>query len=382
MSLSVTIAIPVLMIGGTEMQTLSLVRVLLSAGYQVTVCCYYDYDPAMVSEIETTGAHVVLMGLRRSDGIWHLHKNLKSVFKKLKTEIVHVQYIAPGLIPIITAKLANVPTIFATVHQPGRTYGLKEKILLRLAACLCTAFFCVSMSAEESWFGNSNEWDPRNAGKARKHYTIYNTVDVSRIVQTVNSVDCSRLRRSLGLDNGPVVGVVGRLRKEKGHSVLLKAMVDVFRAYPNANLLVVGDGPDRDKLEKQAQNMGIAKQVRWLGRKRAGEVFRLYAIMDVLAIPSLFEGFGLSAAEAMAAGIPVVASNIDGLREVIEEGVSGYLVPLGDSHGLTSAILKLLENPRQATAMGARGRDRVRARFSLARFADATITAYRYFNDR
>jgi len=137
-------------------QVLSVINVLVLGGYCVTVCCYYDYDEMMVAEMRATGARVILMGLRRSDGLFHLIEKLRTLFKQEKTDIVHVQYLAPGLIPIIAARTAGISTIFATVHIAGSVaYGWREKLLLRIAARLCTAFFCISKGVEKFWFGNS-----------------------------------------------------------------------------------------------------------------------------------------------------------------------------------------------------------------------------------
>ena len=132
-----------LLVGGTEIQTFNLVKVLVSEGYHVSVSCYYEYDETMVSTFRSAGAKVILMELERSDGMLSLFCKLRVLFKEIKPDIVHVQYVAPGLVPILAAKLGGIRAIFATVHQPGRPYGMKAKLLLRLGACLSTAFFCV-----------------------------------------------------------------------------------------------------------------------------------------------------------------------------------------------------------------------------------------------
>lgn len=376
---NVLICTPVLLIGGTEIQTLNLTKVLLSVGYNVTILCYYEYDDTMVSAFRSTGAGVILMGLKRLDGFLHLFRKLRLILIKLRPAVVHVQYIAPGLIPIIAARLSGLRTVFGTVHQPSRVYGMKAKLLLRLGALLCTAFFCVSTSAEESWFGNSELFDPRHINRRRKHFTIYNAVDVPAVTQVVDSTDREHLRESLGLKGRPVIGVVGRLRSEKGHSVLLNAMTDVIEAIPDVMLLIVGNGPDRELLEKRTELWGIAENVIWMGSKEPSEVFELYAVMDVVAVPSLFEGFGLAAAEAMAARRPVVASDVDGLREVVEDGVSGCLVPAGDSRAMAEGLMDLLSNASKAQAMGEAGRKRIEQNFSIERFSESILAAYHYF---
>lgn len=375
MSRSVIIAIPVLLVGGTETQTLNLVKTLANNGYLVKVCCYYEHEASMVAAMETAGTRLVLLDLDRSAGLWHLLGKLRQFFFEERPDIVHVQYIAPGLIPILAARLAQVPTIFATVHQPGRTYGWKAKLMLRSAARLCTEFFCISQAVEKSWFGTSALFDPLQTTR-RKHWTIYNAVDVERISRIVAATHQTALRADLDLANRPLIGVVGRLRWEKGQSILIEAMATVVGQIPSALLLVVGDGPDREELQRQATQLGITDNVIWMGSKNTDEVFRLYSIMDVVAVPSIFEGFGLVAAEAMAAGLPVVGSAVDGLAEVIVDHETGRLVPSQDTGALGAALLELLESPETAVMMGNKGRKRAAEHFSLQRFSESTLAAY------
>ncbi|MGD1074625.1 MAG: glycosyltransferase, partial [Thermodesulfovibrionales bacterium] len=219
----VVIAIPVLFVGGTEIQTLDLVKVLKSGGYQVSVCCYYEYDDSMVQEIQAAGARAILMGLDRTDGLFHLARKLMGLFKELNPDIVHVQYIAPGLVPVVAARLSGISTVFATVHQPGHVYGRKAKLLVRVAARLCSAFFCNSRAVEESWFGDSALFTSEDLDERRRHFTVYNGVDIDQISEIVNAVDRNELKHSLGMGDNPVVGIVARLRSEKGHTILLAA---------------------------------------------------------------------------------------------------------------------------------------------------------------
>lgn len=378
----VVICTPVLLVGGTEIQTLNLVKVLLAEGYKVTVCCYYEYNENMVSSFQYIGARVVLMDLKRSNGLLYLIGKMGVFFRKARPDIVHVQYLAPGLVPIMAARLSGVQTIFATVHQSGRPHGLKAKMLLRLGSFLSIAFFSVSKAVEESWFGNAEVLNPQNISRKRKHFTIYNAVDSSIINQAVSSIDCNSIRKSLGLNGHPVIGIVGRLRSEKGHLILLDAMVEVAKVIPEVKLLVVGDGPDRAKLNERAKNLGIVDHILWLGEKEQSEVFNLYRVMDVVVVPSLFEGFGLTAAEAMAAGRPVVASAVDGLNEIVEDGVTGYLCSPGDKQSSAMSIIRLLSNSEKSNKMGEKGRKRVSDLFSFETFSRTWLAAYKELSNQ
>lgn len=371
----IVIGIPLLLVGGTEVQTLNLVETLVTAGYRVTVCCYYEHDSRMVSAMKGAGARIALLGLARSQGNWHLLKKLRRFFGEEAPELVHIQYISPGLVPIMAARWARVPRVVATVHQPGRTYGVKERGLLRMAATLCDTFFCNTLAVERSWFGSCALFEP--GGRNQGHCTIYNAVDAERIGSVVAAADRHFLREEIGVRHGSAVGVVGRLRWEKGQRILIEAMVEVVRQQPFAQLIVIGDGPDRAELEALAERMNLGANVLWLGQQEPEAVQRLYAALDLVVVPSFFEGFGLVAAEAMAAGLPVIASRVDGLVEVVDHGTTGLLVSPGDAAELAKAILYLLNNDRFRQQCSINAVERVKRSFSRGRFAEMTLTAHK-----
>lgn len=375
----ILIAIPVLLVGGTEVHTLALARTLQSAGARVRVCCYYEHAPAMVKALEELGVEVMLLRLERGTGFWHLFRVLRALFKRLRPSAVHVQYLAPGLIPVAAAKAAGVRTVFATVHQPGDSFGFRERLFFSVAAHLCTAFFCVSQAVERSWFGSSAIFSIETAALGRRHFTIYNGADAVRVEKISSRAAVGELRRSLGLSGRHVIGIVARLRAEKGHALLLDALPLVLKVVSDATLLVVGDGPDRGTLVAQAGALGVESHIVWAGERSPQEVLRLYCVMDVVAVPSQFEGFGLSAVEAMMAGRPVVGTRVGGLSELIEDGVTGYLISPDDSTAFAAALIGILGDPGAAIDMGARGRKRVSENFSSERFAESFVGAYRYF---
>ncbi len=188
--------------------------------------------------------------------------------------------------------------------------------------------------------------------------------------------DREAARKELGLDpRAPVAGVVGRLDPQKGHRHLLDAWPAVVRALPDARLVVVGDGVLRPALEEQARGRGVGGSVMFTGFRR--DVARLLAAMDVATLPSLHEGMPLTVIEAAAMALPVVATAVDGTPEVIEDGVSGLLVPAAHPAALARALLALLGDPDRARRMGRAGRQRMLDRFDLGRQVAATAAVYR-----
>ncbi len=369
----VLIAIPVLLTGGTEVQTLALARALRKNGCRVTVCCYHEHERSMVERFEALGAQVLLLERARGDGLLRLVLELRRVFREVRPDAIHVQYLAPGLAAVLAARLAGARRVIATVHAVHPSW--KARLLLRAASVLCDAFQCVSQAVEAHWFGSSRIPEPSAIREWRGHYTMYNCVDADHVDVAAARAGRDRVRKEFGLA-GPTIGVVGRLSPEKGHRYLLEAVPEILEHVPAARVLVVGDGALRQELVELASRLGIQEKVVWMGRRPHDEVLRLYAAMDILALPSLREGFGLVAAEAMALGIPVVASAVQGLEEVVLKETTGLLVPPGDSRQLAAAVVRVLKAPSVAERLGSAAEARVREHFSVDRFEKNVALAY------
>ena len=168
-----------------------------------------------------------------------------------------------------------------------------------------------------------------------------------------------RVRRELAIpDDAPVVGAIGRLNTQKGHAYLLEAAPRVLEAEPRAFFLIAGDGDLREPLRQQARALGLGERVRFVGHRT--DVPDLLGAIDVLAIPSLYEGTPLALFEAMAAGKAIVSSAVDGCAEVLEHGRTALLVPPRDATALACALSALLvhEDQRRALSEAARAASR------------------------
>ena len=184
------------------------------------------------------------------------------------------------------------------------------------------------------------------------------------------------VRKELGLDRAvPLVGVVGRLEPQKGHAYLLEAWPSVLAEFPDARLLIVGDGSLRSRLQTRAHELAVADRIIFAGFR--ADVPRVLDALDILALPSLYEGMPLTAIEASAMARPVVATAVDGTPEVIREARTGRLVPPADPGALSRAIRGILRDPLGAERMGRAGRDFVLDRFALDRQVASTARVYR-----
>jgi glycosyltransferase involved in cell wall biosynthesis len=371
----VIVCIPCLLLGGSELATLSFVKALIRDGYDVTVCCYHEHDATMVARFEQAGAKVVLLDLSRR-GLRHVFSTLASFFRWRQPDVVHVQYFAPGMVPILAARHAGVKYVFATVHTAGqRGYGWKAKAMLRFSALFTDHFFCVSQNAEQFWFGSVSRVHEPSQWHRTSHSTIHNGIDVQAIQAAGGGGQRSSFFPALPAD-AQVVGIVGSLVQLKGHSTLLQALATVVREMPQTHLLVIGSGADEAQFRREADALGVADHVLWRGRVEPEVLPQYYHTLDVLGVPSHWEGFGLTAAEAMAAGKPVVGTDVPGLREVVEDGVTGYLVPVGDVQALAEKLLALLSDRRLARQMGSNGLRRVRRMFDVTHVGRKWTRAY------
>jgi glycosyltransferase involved in cell wall biosynthesis len=346
---TILITIPCLLTGGTEYQTINLIRALKGAGHRVITACYYECNPDMVALFESYGSEVVLFsqeGSSRPTGlkeILFILKNFRQVINSYKPELIHVQYMAPGAIPIFAARYAGVKKVLATVHQPHTdSHGLFSKIILRISALFCSAFIVVSKNAETSWFGSSSLFDNHKAlSQQPSHFTVYNAIDIIKIQELALKVDTYKEKEAQQIPSKSFVfGAVSRLREEKGIDLLIQAFSRLLTDNQELHLHIVGTGPDEKELKTLVAQLNIADKVTFFGEASWEVAMRQMVLMDVVVVPSRFEGFGLSAAEAMAMGKPVVASNVFGLKEVVSDGKTGLLFANGDSNDL---YLKLLQ---------------------------------------
>jgi glycosyltransferase involved in cell wall biosynthesis len=181
-------------------------------------------------------------------------------------------------------------------------------------------------------------------------------------------------KQSLGLNGEPIIGAIARLSAVKGLDVVLKALPPLLAQFPRLQVLLVGDGPARPDLIRLAYSLCIAEHVVLC---HPVEDARLaLAAMELFLAPSVREGFGLAIVEAMAAGIPVVATTSGGPAEMIEDGENGILIPPGDPEGLAEVIRDLLSDPDRRRRIAQAGRERAKERFDMKRVVEEVEAVY------
>lgn len=188
----------------------------------------------------------------------------------------------------------------------------------------------------------------------------------------LNGVDLARFGAEPSPEAGQIL-FIGRLARPKRPDLVLRAFRVVRAQLPEAGLQLVGDGPQRSELEALARQLGV-ENARFLGTR--DDIPDLLCRVSCLVLASDWEGCPLAVLEAMAAGVPVVATRVGGVEELVEDGRTGSLVDAGDEQGLAAAIVALLSDPARAATLGANGRERARARFSRERMAAEVLSVY------
>jgi glycosyltransferase involved in cell wall biosynthesis len=377
----IIITLPCLLLGGTEFQTLHLLKALKSLNQEVRVAVYFEVAEEMLSLYENEGAIVNCLNWKRSISPLHFIIQLNRYFKVIKPSIVHVQYMAPGALPIFAAKLAGVPRIIATIHQPyTKSHGWKAKFLLCLAAQFCKPFLSVSLNAARSWFGRATLIDTQKPiTQQPSQLTLYNSIDVDLIQRIATQYQFRKDLSSLGIHPQTYLfGAVSRLRIEKGLDLLITAFAQLLQTSDrDLRLLIVGDGQDRKELETMAAELNYQDKIVFYGAAAWEEAMQLMARMDVVVVPSRFEGFGLSAAEAMAMSKPLICSNAFGLTELVSNDKEGLLFQNGDEQDLFLKLQYMVLNPEKAKKMGEHAFNKVKQNFDYPLFVNRLKTLYK-----
>lgn len=354
--MKVLICIPCLLTGGTEIQTLSIVRALIQGGHQVTTVCYFEFSELMINNYKNAGSEVICLqkdGLRigGKSVIPFLYKGLGSVVKQFRPDVVHVQYMAPGAIPVFILRLLGVKNIITTTHTAADIYpnlALVHFIQKRLVR----AFTCITQKAEDSFFGSSQLYGENTILKRRNHFTIYNTLPQYIQIRNTEKI----------FDNDIItVGVVSRLEKIKGMDFVIPAFAEVIKHGYKVKFLLVGDGALKKEMEKQSVEFGVSDYIEWKGRTEQYKLQEFYDKIDILLMPSRSEGFGLTAIEGMARGCVPVVSDIGGLPEVVQDNVSGLLHNTEDIKDLTDKIVSLCKNRKMLESFSKDAVERAKA---------------------
>jgi len=291
-----------------------------------------------------------------------------------KYHIVHTHNSKAGFIGRLSAKLAGVPVIIHTVH--GFAFHDQEPLwrqilfrnLEKIASRWCDKMIFISSPLIE--------WALKEKISAKdKIIKIYSGIDLDRF-QPVSDEEKKQARIKLGIKpDGPVAGIVSKLWEGKGHNVLIDAFKEIKKDLNDAKLIIVGEGYLEDELKSYTEELGLKDSVIFTGFR--SDVSEVMACFDISVLPSFFEGMGRVLLEAMAMTIPVVASNVGGIPDLVKNNKNGILVPPGDVSELTKAMKKLLTNRSLSISMGKNGHHTVTKEFSAESMNEKILSVYK-----
>jgi glycosyltransferase involved in cell wall biosynthesis len=182
--------------------------------------------------------------------------------------------------------------------------------------------------------------------------------------------------REFGLDPGnKMIGVIAQFIPRKGHQYLIEAAPGILSQHPDTRFLFFGRGPLQGKLQQLCKKYNIANQVYFVGFRN--DLERILSCLDLVVHPATMEGLGISLLQAAAAGVPIVASSVGGIPEIVHDGVNGVLVPPDDIPALTSAVIRLLGDIEKASVMGRTGRQLIRTEFPIEKMVEGNLRVYR-----
>ncbi len=303
-------------------------------------------------ELIRAGHPLISLGLDlKRDPMWRLVAALRNLLRDLKPDILHTHLYHPNLYGRLAAVGLGLPGVVASVHN--------SYTRVKLHRCLWNFFLSrltdkILVSSPQVW-QDVRTWDRVPAAKLTVFpYGI-------KLDSGAEALDPALVRAELGV-GGFVLGMVGRLEEQKGQRFLLAALPELARQIPEVAVLLVGEGREREALARQAQELGVAPLVHFLGTRR--DLSRLFRAMDLFVQPSLWEGLPLTLLMAMGAELPVVGTRVSGITEVIEDGINGRLVAPADSQALVQVILELYRQPEVRPRLGEAARRTVAAKYS------------------
>jgi len=338
--------------GGAERVLITLVSGLDSKRFRPVVCCLTKKG-RMAAELEARGIPVAAMNKRPKIDLAMLFR-LRQMMREQKIAIVHTHVFTANLWGRLAAILAGVPVLITHEHS---TFTVENRYRRWIESGL--------MRRTHKMIAVSENLRRRLVSEGRLApdavMTIHNGLRLHS--SRLNETRREQLRQELGLQKfAHLIGTVGRFEPRKNYPLLIAAMTMVLQRHPDTALLMIGAGPEEEKLRQQARDAGINEKVIFTGYR--SDIADLLGVMSTFCLSSTTEGISMAILEALLGGVPVVATQVGGNPEIIPDREYGVLVPSGDATALAAALSETLANREAALQMAARGQARVRELFS------------------
>lgn len=344
-------------VGGAETLLLAALKAADRRCVSPLVCSLSEKGP-IGEEMERAGIEVVsLARMQHKRFDVGIILRLCRLMRQREADIVHTHLYHAGRYGRIAATLAGVPCVVASFHNVYRIRRVKQHVFNRILSKVTHRVIAVSEAVKDHLV--------RYDHIAPDHITVLpNAIDL----RLFGAHDRIEVRRRLDIPpDAYLVGTVGRLEPQKGHVVLLQAMQELAAACPEARLLLVGGGSQEWPLRQVAKDLGLADRITFAGERR--DVPALLVAMDLFVLPSLWEGLPLVLLEAMASGLPAVATRVGGVPEVVSDGSTGILIDPERPDQLAAAIMRCRNDRNGAARMAEAARRWVEAHASIQAYA-------------
>ena len=337
---------------GTQTVLYQLVKGLATRGHDQTVICLNDsWDGTLVDRLRAVGADVRIVGKLALVGGYGL-VSVWSWLRNGRFDVAITLLFVSDVVGRAMAKFGGVPRIVSSIRTRNVDYSLLQRWLVRATMGFADAVIVNSSYVRR--FAIDEE-----GARPDRVFFIPNGV---RVEDYTNPINRALVRADMGLSvQGRVLGTIGRLTWQKGFDVLLHALSLIHRE--DLDLLIFGVGEEETRLRTLATKLSLQERVHFVGYRH--NIHELLSAMDLYVHPARFEGMPNAVVEAMAAARPIVATSVDGNRELVEDGNHGWLVPPDDHKALAKAIQEALSDPEEAQRRGAAARQRVATHFGV-----------------
>jgi len=316
---------------------------------------------AVAGWLEDKGIDVVVLNVRNRFDLPALFRFVKFL-RDREVHLLHTHLFHADLVGRIAATLAGVPHLVHTVHVAERRFRPWQYVWARIASKWCERIICVSKAVRDHHAS-------RTRLPSNMYQVIYNGIDTNQY--RPDSQSRERFREKLRIKKDELlISFVGRLDYQKNPQMFLQAVEVTRKRHGNIKVVIAGDGPEARAVERFVREGNNAQWITWLGF--TDEIPALLNASDIFVLPSRWEGFGLSAAEAMATEVPVIATKVPGLTELIIDGKTGLIIEPEDVDALILAMEKLINDEAMRKSLGSAARQRVQEEFSI----EANIAAH------
>jgi len=361
-------------LGGVEVVIYNLSKKLIEKGYNVYLAVFKDGRVRQM--FEEIGVNIKVFQRKNKFDFLNPFKEFYNFVKNEKIDVIHTHGHFPGIIGRFVGKLLKkkvISTYHLALNEDG--HPTITKILTKITLSLADYKTFVSQKVEKSFFNDSMVFDYSLINK-RNHFTIYNGVDIGEINKSLEGLDRILIRKYYKIDKDDIFLLnIGRLTEQKGQKYLIEAMRKIVKVNKNVKLVIIGEGELKEYLEKIINQYSLQEHIKIFPPTR--DIFKVMASSDMFIFPSLWEGLPVVLIEAMTIGIPIIATNVTGINEVITNNHDGILIESKNVDILADAVTDLINNKEKIKSLALNANNTVKERFTLDRMSNYYESLYK-----